>query len=132
MHALIIEDETLIAMLIEESLRQCGFTSFDFAISKDDAVRSAKSRCPDLITADVELRPGSGIDAVAEICSGPPIPVIFITGTPEQVGERMPQHMILLKPFDAKDLIALVKVALGQAEINDQSYVREMSSVSHE
>ena len=36
MHALIIEDEALIAMAIEDALRGCGFTSFDIAVSADD------------------------------------------------------------------------------------------------
>ena len=115
-HALIIEDEILIAMLIEESLRQCGFNSFDFATSKEEAVRSAQGRCPDLITADVELNPGSGIDAVDEICSGPPIPVVFVTGSPWDVAERRPDHLLLLKPFQAGDLIAIAQQALGAAE----------------
>lgn len=33
MHALIIEDESLVAMAIEDALRACGFTSFDNAVS---------------------------------------------------------------------------------------------------
>ena len=61
MHALIIEDESLIAMEIEEVLRGCGFSSFDFAVSAEEAVAAAARNCPDLITADVQLRPGCGI-----------------------------------------------------------------------
>jgi DNA-binding response OmpR family regulator len=116
MHALIIEDESLIAWLIEDSLRECGFTSFDVAVSKADAVASAKLRGPDLITADVELNPGSGIDAIDEICGGPPVPVVFVTGSPRDVHERMPHHLLLLKPFEPLELIALVQIALGRAE----------------
>ena len=46
MHALIIEDEPLIAMSVEDVLRDCGFTSIEFAISLDTAVAAAKRRCP--------------------------------------------------------------------------------------
>ena len=70
MHALIIEDEALIAMAIEDALLTCGFTSFEVAASAQDAMAAAARKCPDLITADVELRPGSGIDAVQSICCG--------------------------------------------------------------
>ena len=91
MHALIIEDDDLIAMTIEEVLRKCGFTSFHFAVSLDEAVAAARERCPRLITADVELKPGSGIDAVQTICSDNPIPVIFITGRVDAARSRMPQ-----------------------------------------
>ncbi len=38
MHALIIEDEALVAMAIEDILRDNGYTSFDFAVSVPDAL----------------------------------------------------------------------------------------------
>lgn len=113
MHALIIEDEPLIAMAIEDGLRDCGFTSFAFAVSHLQAIAAANGRCPDLITADVELNPGSGIDAVVEICGGPPIPVVFVTGSPEQVTERMPHHLLLEKPFTSEQLISIIGIALA-------------------
>jgi DNA-binding response OmpR family regulator len=63
MHALIIEDESMIALAIEDALRACGFTSFDIAVSAEEAVAAGRRTCPDLITADVELRPGCRITA---------------------------------------------------------------------
>lgn len=112
MHALIIEDESLIAMSIECVLRECGFTSFDITMSPEEAVAAALLKCPDLISADVDLRPGSGIDAVNEICSGPTIPVIFVTGTPDDAQRRMPQHPLVLKPFTPDDVKEAVRIAL--------------------
>lgn len=116
MHTLIIEDEPLIAMTIEDGLRDCGFTSFDFAVSHLQAVSAAKEKCPDLITADVELNPGSGIDAIVEICDGPPIPVVFVTGSHQQVSERMPHHLLLKKPFTSEQLISIIRIALSDAD----------------
>ena len=112
MHALIIEDESLIAMAIEEALRGCGFTSFDVAVSAEEAVAAAERRCPDLITADVELRPGCGITAVQSICSGRPIPVLFITGSPGEVRIRMPGHALVEKPFSADHIIDATRLTL--------------------
>ena len=109
MHALIIEDETLIAMAIEDVLRTCGFTSFDVAVSAEEAVTSAAANCPDLITADVELRPGCGITAVQSICSQQRIPVLFITGSPDEVSLRMPGHALVEKPFDADHIVEAIK-----------------------
>jgi DNA-binding response OmpR family regulator len=113
MHALIIEDETLIAMAIEDALCGCGFTSFDLAVSAEEAVGAAERRCPDLITADVELRPGCGIAAVQSICSGQPIPVLFITGSPGQVRIRMPGHALVEKPFSAAHIMDATRLTLG-------------------
>ena len=113
MHALIIEDEPLIVMAIEDALRDCGFTSFDVAASEQEAILVAGRTCPDLITADVKLRPGSGIDAVQSICSSVPIPVLFITGSAVEVRSRMPRQALVEKPFHAEQLIAEIKRALG-------------------
>lgn len=116
MHALIIEDESLIAITIEDALRGCGFTSFDFAASTAEAVTAAALKCPDLITADVELNPGCGITTVQSICYGQPIPVIFITGSPTAVRLRMPRHRLIEKPFSADHLIEAVNIALGGSD----------------
>ena len=116
MHALIIEDESLIAMSIEDILADCGFTSFDVVSSAEQAVVAARLRCPDLITADVQLNPGSGIYAVDQICGGPPIPVIFITGSPADVVSRMPHYPLILKPFTKEVVTEAVRLALSTAE----------------
>ncbi len=116
MHALIIEDESLIALTIQDILSDCGFTSFDIASSSEEAIRAAEHRCPALITADVELRPGCGIEAVNTICGGPPIPVIFITGSPSEVASRMPHHTLIAKPFTSRAVITAVRLALATSE----------------
>jgi DNA-binding response OmpR family regulator len=69
MHALIIEDQFLIAALVEEELREIGFTSFDIVDREDVAVAAAAVRCPDLITGDENLASGSGMAAVQRIWS---------------------------------------------------------------
>ena len=114
MHVLIIEDEPLIAMSIEDALRDSGCTSFAFATSATDAVAAATLRCPDLITADVQLAPGCGIEAVGAICGGKPIPVIFITGTAARVRERITEHAVLNKPFSEQTLQYAVAASMLQ------------------
>lgn len=116
MHALIIEDESLIAMAIEDALRGCGFTSFDVAASAEEAVTAAARKCPDLITADVELRPGYGITAVQSICSERPIPVLFVTGNPGEVRIRMPGQPLVEKPFSAEHVMDATKVTLDSRD----------------
>lgn len=112
MHILIIEDEPVIAMSIEAALRDCGGMSFDFAVSVEQAVAAATRSCPDLITADVQLSPGSGIDAVAAICGEGTIPVIFITGTAGEIESRRPGSIIVLKPFSVLHIREAVKLVL--------------------
>jgi DNA-binding response OmpR family regulator len=116
MHALIIEDEFLIAMDIEDALRRCGFMSFDYAISAVEAVAAAARKCPDLITADVELRPGCGITAVQTICSERPVPVLFITGSSGEVRIRMPEHTLVEKPFSAEHVMDATRLTLDRRD----------------
>ena len=111
MHALVIEDEFLTAQLIEDQLRDLGFTSFAFAMDEEEAVTAARERCPDLITSDVELLSGCGIDAVQRICSEKPIPIVYITGSAWTVRERCPSAVIIQKPFGMADLDRGVKEA---------------------
>jgi DNA-binding NarL/FixJ family response regulator len=58
-HALIIEDEILIAMEVEALLEEQGFDSFDIAESPEQALICAMRRAPDLITADYRIVGGS-------------------------------------------------------------------------
>ena len=115
MHALIIEDEMMIAAAIEFVLRDCGFSSFDVASSGYEAIRAAAHRCPDLITADITLAEGDGIEAIRIICRKPSIPVIFITGhVAAEVPEMVPQYPVLSKPFSEQTLTYTVAASLGR------------------
>jgi CheY-like chemotaxis protein len=114
MHALIIEDESLIAMAIEDALRGCGYATFDFAGSMREAVAAARHHCPDLVTSDVQLSPGCGIEAVETICAERPVPVVFITGTAAQVEERLGTHIVVHKPFAQAQISNAVQLAVGR------------------
>ena len=114
MHALIIEQDYWIIVMIEDVLRELGYNSFDSAASVEGAILSAARNCPDLITADLRLDTGTGLEAVRHICSESPIPVVFITATPWEVEAHENQRVIVPKPFDAAGLRAGVARARGQ------------------
>ena len=99
MHALIIEDDVTAVDRIEQALRALGYSSFDTAFSGAEARAAAQARCPDLITADLKLVDGSGVEAVLEICSHMAIPVVFVTSLRREITERIPDAIIVEKPF---------------------------------
>jgi DNA-binding response OmpR family regulator len=99
MHALIIEDEYLLAMALEDALRELGYESFDIATSVPAAIAAAEERCPDLIVADQRLDSGTGTDAVRRICAGKTIAVVFVTGSGEEVLAELPLAVVLEKPL---------------------------------
>lgn len=99
MHALIIEDEKLFALLIEEELRDLGYKSVDKVDTETAAIESATDRCPDLIIVDHRLTDGSGVDAIRAICADRNIPVVFITSYQSEVRKHFPDANVLGKPF---------------------------------
>lgn len=111
MHALIIEDDAVIAMLIEDELRDLGFSSVDCAASESEAIEAVARRCPDLVTSDGSLLSGSGIRAVRTIRSSLSVPVIFITADPDGARRSHPGVPVVEKPFSVRQLITAVERA---------------------
>lgn len=108
MHAFIIEDDYLIAQSLRDMLERLGFSRFSFARSEDAAVQGSAEQQIDLITADVRLLPGDGVDAVETICARRQIPVVFITGYADELKERAPSAVVVQKPIDRQELEAAV------------------------
>jgi DNA-binding response OmpR family regulator len=115
MHALIIEDEFLIAAMIEDVLRDIGFTTFDWALTQEQAIDLAKDRRPDLITADVMLNPGNGVEAVREIRHDLDVPVVFVTSTPESA-KTVDRVSVVRKPFTEEQLRRALERSMGGAQ----------------
>lgn len=106
-HVLIIEDEALVAMHLEATLADHGATSFAFAETEAEAVEEARRRTPDIITSDVRLRHGTGPRAVEIILREfGPVPVIFITATPEECIPCNPPHRVFGKPLHEPTIAA--------------------------
>lgn len=108
MHAFIIEDEYLIGQSLRDMLEGLGFTKFSFARSEDAAVMGAGEQEIDLITADIRLLPGDGLDAVEAISMKRDIPVIFITGYADELKDRAPEATVVQKPIKADELAAAI------------------------
>jgi DNA-directed RNA polymerase specialized sigma24 family protein len=111
---LIIEDESVIALDLENLVTDLGHKCVGIAATKDEAVAKARTQKPGLVLADINLgEGGSGIDAVTEILHSFDIPVIFVTAYPERLltGERPEPTYLITKPF----LPETVQATIGQA-----------------
>lgn len=112
---LIIEDEPMIALDIEDTITSLGHRSVGIARTREEAVRIAKERHPQLVLSDIQLADGSsGIDAVNDILTRFDVPVIFITAFPERLltGERPEPAFVITKPFPPEMVKALIAQAL--------------------
>jgi len=105
-HALIIEDEMLIALEVEGLLHDFGFETCDIVDNPADAVRCALAHRPDFVTADVRILGGTGIDAVAAITAElGPIPHVYVTGNPDMIAGQTTAP-IVDKPLSRRALEA--------------------------
>jgi CheY-like chemotaxis protein/DNA-directed RNA polymerase specialized sigma24 family protein len=113
---LIIEDEPVIALDIENIVRQDGHTVVGIATTHIEAVTLARREGPGLVLADIQLADdSSGLDAVREILEQHAVPVIFITAFPERLltGERPEPTFLITKPFDPDTLRVSISQALA-------------------
>jgi CheY-like chemotaxis protein len=78
-----------------------GATSFDFAESEIDALSAALARRPNFIASDVQLTSGTGPGAVQAINAAMgPVPVIFITATPDACASLAQPGHVFSKPMN--------------------------------
>jgi CheY-like chemotaxis protein len=106
-HVLIIEDEWLIAEHLAGLAEDAGATLIGIATTEREAIEAARERRPDIILSDVRLQEGTGPSAVAAIrCKQGEIPVIFITGTPEDCQRRCSSAIVLTKPIDNASVLS--------------------------
>lgn len=104
-HVLVIEDDWITAEYVADVARDAGATSIDMADTQQSAVAAAQQHAPGIILSDVNLLEGTGPRAVETILQElGPIPVIFITGTPEACVPCDPPHVIMGKPVHPGNL----------------------------
>lgn len=77
---LIVEDEVIVAMGLERSLRLFGYEVIGIATSGEEAITIALDKNPDVILMDIHLEGKvDGIEAADEIGKHAKIPVIYLT-----------------------------------------------------
>lgn len=112
---LIIEDEPLIAMELEQIVRELGHDVAGIAATHADAVAAFEDSDAGLVLADIQLADGSsGIDAVQDILAIAPVPTIFITAFPERLltGHRVEPTFLISKPFRQNTVRAAISQSL--------------------
>jgi CheY-like chemotaxis protein len=112
---MIIEDEPIIAMDLESIMESLGHKVLGVARTQKDAVQMALTKRPKLVVADIQLADGSsGLDAVNQILSNYPVPVIFVTAFPERLltGEKPEPAFLITKPYIPEMVRAVISQAL--------------------
>jgi CheY-like chemotaxis protein len=111
----IVEDEPLIALDLVQIVNDLGHRVVRVARTAEQAVDATRSLRPGLVLADIHLADGSsGLDAVNEILSTLPLPVVFITAFPQRLltGTRPEPTFLVTKPFQPQNVKAVISQAL--------------------
>ncbi len=112
MRVVIAEDDGLIAMFMEEVLRDAGHDIIGAVASSDAAFHLVDAHRPDLLIADIGLSEGEcGCELVRKAAAKYGTPSLFVTGAPEKA-ERCDHAIgVLAKPFDDTDLRDSIEIA---------------------
>jgi CheY-like chemotaxis protein len=112
---LIVEDEAMVAMLLEELLLELGCHAVDVAARVDTALALIAAKVFDVVVLDVNLE-GEVSYPIADELERRKVPFLFATGYGAQaipVKHRL--KTVLQKPFRKRDFEAALLEALGEA-----------------
>jgi PAS domain S-box-containing protein len=114
---LVVEDESTIAITIQDILKSFGYAVPAIARSGEEAVQKVAEIHPDLVLMDIRLE-GSmdGVEAAGKIRSDFNIPVVYLTAhiddnTVQRAAITGPFGYIL-KPFESRELHIAIELAL--------------------
>lgn len=111
---LVVEDEALVAMLIEDVLADAGFEVVGPFGQAAKALSSLADETVDAAILDVNLGGGERSYSVASELSERGVPYIFLTGHGRAgIDLRYADVPVLQKPFDPQTLRRLVKRLLA-------------------
>lgn len=125
----IVEDESIVAKDIQNSLTKLGYNVIGFANNGKDAIEKITELMPDLILMDIMIKgPLTGIEVSEKIKEKMNIPVIFLTayadeGTLSRAKITEPYGYIL-KPFKEIDLHSTIEMAVYKHQ-KDSALLKE-------
>lgn len=119
---LIVEDDDLVASLIEEFLKKRNYSIVDKVTTGEEALDRAIKHLPDIILMDIRLEGKiDGITATRYITSLFKIPVIYISGEKNEelfrIAAASGPSSFITKPFTANDIYSNIEIALAQTEM---------------
>lgn len=115
---LVVEDESLIRMIITDHLRDAGYAVTEAGNGDEAIARLAGGDRPDLVLTDVRM-PGEAdgmavLAFIAQTC--PAVPVIVTSGhLPAALARQGGAADFIAKPFDLDELLEVVRLALNAA-----------------
>jgi chemotaxis response regulator CheB len=118
---LIVEDESIVAANLHQSLSEMGYEPLDWVASGEAAIAIATHERPDVILMDIRLAGAlNGIEAARRIWQTQQIPVVYCTAYGDvdtlQAVQTTESYGYLVKPFQSSAVRAAIELATGRRE----------------
>lgn len=112
---LLVDDESLVLMLVEDMLLELGASAVETAMSLEEATRVAETAEVDVAVLDINLS-GQASYPVAELLWARRIPFLFATGYGSSAHARAWSGSVTVaKPFTTQDLAKALETVLAAA-----------------
>lgn len=112
-HVLVVEDDPLLGMATEDTLRDAGVAKVDICPTTEGAMEILRTAKPDAIILDVHLSDRSDGWAIAELIEtlGENSPrIVFSTGAPQDIPPEIAElGSVLTKPYAPETLLAALR-----------------------
>jgi CheY-like chemotaxis protein len=110
---LVVEDETLILMMIEGMLSDLGCESIATASTIDKALAKIDNQVFDAAMLDINMN-GNASHSVAEALVAQGVPFVYCTGNNSRKSEDVyPDRPMLKKPFHYEQLVEILTLLLS-------------------
>ncbi len=124
---MIVEDEGVVALELEQCLRQMGYKVPTVVGTGAEAIARAAEIKPDLVLMDIRLKGRmDGIEAARQILSSQSIPVVYLTAHSDDATVRRARETApfgyVLKPWEEKSLQIAIDLALHK--FRTDAYIR--------
>ncbi|MBX9897518.1 MAG: response regulator [Qipengyuania sp.] len=110
---LVVEDDPILGMATEDTLREGGVEHVDICPTTDGALEVLKAELPDAIVLDVHLSDRNDGWAIAELVEslGENSPrIVFSTGAPQDIPPHIAElGSVLTKPYAPEALLAALR-----------------------
>lgn len=113
----IVEDESIVAKDIQNSLKKLGYNVLGISNNGEDALKNISELEPDIVLMDIMIKGSmTGIDVAEKVKQEYSIPVIFLTAYADEStlskAKITEPYGYILKPFKEVDLHSTIEMAI--------------------
>jgi diguanylate cyclase (GGDEF)-like protein/PAS domain S-box-containing protein len=119
---LIVEDDSIVVMELRDRLQGLGYAVCAAASCGEEAIAKAGEMRLDLVLMDIRLKGAmDGVEAAREIRARFGIPVVYLTAYADEATLQRTKttepYGYLMKPFDSRELHAVIETALHKHKL---------------